>query len=272
MKSPDAGLVGCPEPPAVRGAAVALRAQSDRIAGRHATQADGSASPDRHPGWAQAGPRPRPERARSARARADAGEMRTRPRAILHGEGRHALLAMAGPIFHQRSAQVAVRETPRLSEVEDAVADVGLGLQQLDDSAGMAQHSGRRGQDLHQADLAGHSACVAVVAAFDRCDRIGEGRRQALSLRFTGQLLEVELPSSVSPIGQSVKTVDRGRKGQVSKREVDRGSVCSGGAPALGSGTKRSIRPEALSTEAASYAFNTQHRVLYLSEWWLRWH
>jgi hypothetical protein len=59
-----------------------------------------------------------------------------------------------GLVFHQGTAEIALRHAPRLAEVNHAVMDIDFWFCQFGQSALESQHRRGLGPDLHHADLA----------------------------------------------------------------------------------------------------------------------
>src|SRR6185437_15745833 len=97
----------------------------------------------------------------------------------------HNLLAVTGPILHQRTAEIAARETPCFAEINHAVMNVDLRPGKFLIAPLETEH--RRGlwPDLHQANLANTADGGGIIVALDINNGVGDVGRQTRHLDFT---------------------------------------------------------------------------------------
>ena len=161
--------------------------------------------------------RPGPER------RTDGGEMPARAPAILDRERRHALLAVAGAVFHEGATQVAAGELPRPRQVGDAVTDIGGRLEQFGQAAAMAEHGRGFRPDLHEPDLADPADGIRIVGALHLHDRVGDVGREGLPLRLLPNRGQVDAAPARDGWRQADESGDGGRERKI--RDIGSGGL-----------------------------------------------
>src|SRR5215211_696995 len=98
---------------------------------------------------------------------------------------------MPGAVFHKGPAEIAIRETPSLSEVLHAEPHVYLGFEQAADRTSIAKH--RRGlrSYLHEPDLAHSTDGGRVEPAFNLGNGVSYSGRQPGLFRLPGNQVQI---------------------------------------------------------------------------------
>src|SRR6185437_7324618 len=101
------------------------------------------------------------------------------PHAIKRRTRTHAVFTKTSPVFHESTAEIAMRKSPSLREIGDAVVNIGLRAREFSGGAVKTEHGGSRWPHLHQADLAQFADRMPMPGAFDLNDSIGNSGRQS---------------------------------------------------------------------------------------------
>jgi len=116
--------------------------------------------------------------------KSDRGKMHACPPAVLDAEGAQVFRSMPGTVFHQRPAEVSIRQPPRLGEIAHPIAKVGAGLGQFCRGSLEPEPCGCLRSHLHQPDLADAADRRGIIPAFDPHYGVDEGRRHTVDCRL----------------------------------------------------------------------------------------